>query len=164
MKNSKIIIILLVVIIIMLGYMTFARKPQTEIVQVQDQTHIQPQTNPNPHWDNPTITGDSTSLVSFSLTPGQEVSGKVTLTGSLKGYFNEGSTPLWITDESKTKVYLQTPLSSTGDWMVNTPIAFSKTVDFSSMPKGKAYLEIKADNPSGLPQYESSIWIPIVIK
>jgi hypothetical protein len=112
----------------------------------------------------PQVEGNKNDLGSFSIKPGQEVSGKMTATGILSGgYFFEANVGVRILDANK-KVLKNGYGMATADWMTAGPIPFTTTIDFTGLPKGKAYVEIRADNPSGLPEYDMSIFIPIVIK
>ncbi len=111
------------------------------------------------------IEGNKEDLVSFSITPGQEVSGKVHATGMLSGgYFFEANVPISVLDEQKNVIFM---VPGTGaEWMTSKPVSFSVDFDFSKAPKGKGYIKITQDDPSGgesgLPI--RSVLIPIVIK
>lgn len=50
------------------------------------------------------------------------------------------------------------------DWMTVEPVEFEGNIDFTGLTKGPAYFEIHNDNPSGLPENDKSIQIPIIIK
>ncbi len=112
----------------------------------------------------PQITGNKDDLVSFSIKPGQEVSGKITATGSVKGgYFFEANIGVNVLDANKKLLRAGYGMSTT-DWMTSAPVAFTTSLDFTGLPKGNAYIEIHNDNASGLPENDKSIFIPIVIK
>ena len=107
----------------------------------------------------------SGDLVSFSIAPGQEVSGKVKFIGKLKdGYFFEGGN---ITVNVVTLLNQQLlergTASPTSDW-TKPPVSFTGTIDFSSLPKGTADLRIMNDNASGLSKNDKTILIPINIE
>lgn len=109
------------------------------------------------------IEGNKEDLVSFSIRSGQEVSGKTVLTGSIKGgYFFEGNIIINILDENR-KIIKESNANATGDWMTDKTVPFKGNLDFSNLPKGKAYIEIHNDNASGLPENDKSILIPIII-
>ncbi len=114
----------------------------------------------------PQVEGRKDDLVSFSISPGQEVSGKVHATGSVKGgYFFEANIVINILDANKNKThYGPGHANATTDWTTAGPVSFALDFDFSIMPKGPAYIEIHNDNASGLPQNDKSILVPIVIK
>jgi len=115
----------------------------------------------------PQVEGNKEDLVSFSIKPGQEVSGKMTATGSVGGYYFEGSFPITILDANKnTTAYGPGFATATSDWMTNKPVPFTANFDFSVMPKGNYYIKLMQDDPSGgesgLPV--RFVIIPIVVK
>lgn len=116
----------------------------------------------------PQIEGNKEDLVSFSIKPGQEVSGKMKVTGTIKGgYFFEGNLPMIILDVNKNiTMYGPGHATATTDWMTAGPVSFETEVDFSIIPKGDAYIKIIQDDPSGGESglIVRSIIIPIIIK
>lgn len=112
---------------------------------------------------NTAILGNQQDLVSFSLTPGSSVSGKMTVTGSVKGgYFFEGNILINIRAVDNTLLRAGHGQATT-DWMTAEPVSFSADVDFTGLPKGEAYLVIHNDNPSDMRENDKEIAIPIVI-
>jgi len=110
------------------------------------------------------ISGHTADLVSFSVSPGEKVSGVLDFTGTVKNnYFFEANIVVNILDNNK-KLLKQGHASSTTDWMTSGPVSFAGSIDLSGLPQGLAYIEIANDNPSGLPENSKSIYIPIVIK
>ena len=111
----------------------------------------------------PVISGNKDDLVSFSILPGQKVSGVVKITGSIKNnYFFEGNILVNILASDK-KLLKAGHGTATTPWMTSGPVSFETSLDFSSLPQGIAYIEIHNDNPSGLPQNDKSILVPVVI-
>ena len=53
---------------------------------------------------------------------------------------------------------------ATTDWMTAGEISFEGNIDFTNLPKGKAYFEIHNDNPSDIRANDKSILIPIIIE
>lgn len=157
-KNNKILILLsLVIITFVIVYVFIAPKSVTApVVENKDITTA-------PH-----IEGNTNDLVSFSIQPGQEVSGKMKVTGVIKGgYFFEGNLPMIILDANKNiTLYGPGHATATTDWMTAGPVSFETEFNFSTMPKGEAYIKIIQDDPSGgesgIPV--QSIIIPILIK
>ena len=110
------------------------------------------------------IYGDSPDLISFSILPGQEVSGIVKFTGKLNGgYFFEGgniTVNVVTLSQQLLKRGVGTP---TSDW-TKSPVSFGGTLDFTSLPKGLADIRIMNDNKSGLAKNDKNILIPINIE
>lgn len=114
----------------------------------------------------PQIQGNSEDLISFSILPNSEVKGVISYRGEIKGgYFFEGNILIAVTDINK-KVIKQSNAMSTTDWMTDGPVKFEGNMDFSNLPKGKAYLKIQQDDPSGGESGKAikEIFIPIIIK
>lgn len=110
------------------------------------------------------IFGDKQDLVSFSIAPGQEVSGIMKFIGILNGgYFSGGSNikvDIVTLKQQLLKSEVGTPIS---DWTKN-PVSFRGILDFTSLPKGLADIRIMNVNTSGLPQNNKDILIPINIE
>ena len=110
------------------------------------------------------IYGNTQDLVSFSITPGQKVSGVVKFTGVLKGgYFFEGAKiPFNVVSLDQTILKTGNALP-TSEW-TKDPVSFSGTIDFTSLPKGVADIRINNDNASGLKKNDKNILIPVIIE
>ncbi len=151
MKGKIIAIILVLVAIILLAPIMF--RPKDAIAPVQNGKTPEVQ-----------IEGNKEDLVSFSINPGQEVSGIVKTAGVIKGgYFFEANILTNILDSNK-KLLKAGHGTATTDWMTSEPVTFTTNLDFTNLPKGKGYIEIHNDNASGLPENDKSVLIPIVIK
>lgn len=110
------------------------------------------------------ILGNKDDLVSFSITPGQKVSGLLNFSGSVRGaYFFEANIVINILDSDKNLLKASNTMATT-DWMTSEPVSFAGSIDLAGLPKGPAYFEIHNDNASGLSEYDKSIQIPIVIE
>ncbi|OGI88414.1 hypothetical protein A2995_00965 [Candidatus Nomurabacteria bacterium RIFCSPLOWO2_01_FULL_33_24] len=160
-SKNNIIIILLVVLIALLAYFAFL-KPKS----ANDNFQIPAGDTVN-EKDNLEILGNKEDLVSFSISPGQEMSGVQKITGVIKGaYFFEGEMSFGIKGQTIIKTMSEPHgfATATTDWMTGDPVSFETTIDFSNFSKGPAYIEIHNDNASGLPEYNKSILIPIIIE
>jgi quinol-cytochrome oxidoreductase complex cytochrome b subunit len=111
----------------------------------------------------PQISGNKDDLVFFSVLPNQVVSGVENFIGSVKnGYFFEANILINVLDANKNLIKAGHAMA-TADWMTTDPVGFGGSVDFTNLPKGPAYIEIRNDNPSDNREYDKSIFIPIVI-
>lgn len=158
MKNNKIITLLIIIIVVALVYLAF--KPKSATAPIGD--------NSKEEIVLPQIEGNKEDLVSFSIKPGQEVSGVMKATGVLSGgYFFEGNLPVAILDANKNlTTYGPGHGQATTDWMTSGPVSFEVNFDFSKMPKGNAYIKLTQDDPSGGESGRPirSVLIPILIK
>ena len=111
------------------------------------------------------ILGNKNDLVSFSINPGDSVSGNINIVGSVKnGYFFEGNILINVLDYNK-KIILNGNGNAITDWATTERVGFNTAIDFTYLPKGPAYIEIRNDNP-GYPKegINKSILIPVIIK
>jgi hypothetical protein len=94
------------------------------------------------------IQGDKDDLVSFSILPDTKVKGILSYRGVIKGgYFFEGNILINILDLDK-KVLKASNGIAKSDWMTVEQVDFEGNIDFTNIPKGSAYFEIKQDDPS----------------
>ncbi len=111
------------------------------------------------------ILGDRDDLVAFSVVPNTKIHGPLSYSGIVKGgYFFEGNILINILDSNK-RILKQSNAIAKGEWMTTDPIIFEGNIDFTNLPKGEAFFEIKKDNPGSPSEgIDKSILIPIVIK
>lgn len=148
------LLIALVIVVLFVVYKQYAPTPSPSL----------PDTNKVGTTPAPAISGDTGNFVSFSIAPGAKVSGKMTATGSVKGaYFFEANLVMQILDANKN-VLRSFPGSATTDWMTSEPVSFTTDLDFTGLAKGPGYIRIHNDNPSGLPENDRSIDIPVTIE
>ena len=112
----------------------------------------------------PAITGDTKNLVSFSLASGATITDIAHVSGEIKGvYFFEGKAQGFLLDENK-KVLNTFPLEATSNWLTADGVSFTASIDTTSALPGAGYIRLKNDNPSGDPEKDKFIDIPIVIQ
>jgi hypothetical protein len=86
-----------------------------------------------------------------------------TVTGKAPGsWYFEASFPIQIHDANNNKVG-QGIATALSDWMTTGDVAFKADITIDSYT-GPATLVLIKDNPSGLPEYDDSVSIPIVIQ
>lgn len=95
----------------------------------------------------------------------QEVKSPIKITGKARGFwFFEGSFPIDLVDSSGN-IITSTIATSTEGWMTENFIDFSATLEFSKPTSTiHALLVLKKDNPSGNPDFDASIFIPVLLK
>ncbi len=155
-KTGKIILWLVIIALIVLGILFFGRKV--------DNTENQITETPNYEFVNE-ILGKKEDLLDFSILPGTKVpNGILSYRGTIQGaWFFEGNILINILDKDKNPL-LQSNAVATSDWMTAGPVDFEGNIDFTNLPKGNLYFEIKNDNASGEPQFDKNILIPIVLE
>ncbi len=80
--------------------------------------------------------------------------------GQARGtWYFEASFPVKLVDE-KGAVIAQTPAQAQGEWMTEDFVPFEATLTFTAT-SGKGTLVLERDNPSGLPQNDAQVRIPV---
>ncbi len=89
------------------------------------------------------------------------ISSPLSISGTSSGWYFEGVFPIELLDANNV-VIAETLAAAQGDWMTASPVPFLAVMSFSPQPAGSAgMLILRADNPSGLPQYDESYVIPV---
>lgn len=93
------------------------------------------------------------------------VNSPITITGSARGtWYFEASFPLELRDASG-KVIAQHYAQAQSDWMTENFVPFKASLAYPPQPKGSTgTLILRKDNPSGLPEYDNSVEIPIIFQ
>lgn len=96
------------------------------------------------------------------IKPGNLVLPQFTVTGEARGmWYFEGSFPAEVLDKDGA-VIAQAPASAITDWMTEEFVPFRVTLDVGSY-SGPATLVLKRDNPSGLPENDATLSVPIEV-
>jgi len=151
---SKIIIGVLIVLVLIFGYFAFYKNRQTgELVNQNNDDYQIPvgDTKDDADVSEQNYLGNREDLLSFSIASGSKVSGKITVSGSIKGgYFFEGNLPITILDANKNQTsYGPGHGDATTDWMTAGAVSFKIDFDFSKIPNGYYFIKITQDDPSG---------------
>lgn len=97
--------------------------------------------------------------------PGGVVGKEFVVTGDARGsWFFEASFPIDIVGENGN-IIGGSFATAEGEWMTTDFVSFkSEIIDLPSAYTGPAWLVLKKDNPSGLPENDASVWVPIVVE
>lgn len=99
----------------------------------------------------------------LSVESGQEITSPLTVEGEAKGtWFFEASFPIKITDESGN-ILGTSYTQAQSDWMTEDFVPFTGKITYASKTGGNGFLVLAKDNPSGLPEYDKEIKIPVVL-
>ena len=150
------IIGILGLIIIILAWVLFATPAPVEAPTVSTSS---PQATSTPQ------TGALHERVVVTSPKANAIVGKtVIVSGSAPGtWYFEASFPIQIRDKDNNKIG-QGIAQAQGDWMTTEQVTFTSTVSLSGNYTGLATVVLLRDNPSGLPENEDSLEIPIVIQ
>ena len=99
--------------------------------------------------------------------PNSTVESPLTITGQARGYwYFEASFPVVLVDWDG-KIIAQGIAQAQGEWMTEDFVPFEATLIFVADPNAysnRGALILRKDNPSGLPEYDDALEIPVVIK
>jgi len=99
--------------------------------------------------------------------PNQTITSPLTVTGQARGYwFFEASFPVVLVDWDG-RIIAQGIATAKGDWMTADFVPFEATLTFAvdkNAYSNRGALILKKDNPSGLPQNDDALEVPVVIK
>lgn len=113
--------------------------------------------------EQPVITNPKENLIKVtSPTPNQKISSPLTISGEARGYwYFEASFPAELVD-SNGVILWQGPVQASTDWMTENFVPFEIQIPFIK-PAGETSgkLILHKDNPSGLPENDDSIEIPV---
>jgi hypothetical protein len=97
------------------------------------------------------------------LTAGDSVESPISITGKARGsWFFEASFPVHLIDRSGN-LLTSTIATALSDWMTGEFVPFSAELKYDVATKTPVELVLAADNPSGLPQNDREIKIPLIL-
>lgn len=93
--------------------------------------------------------------------PGATVTSPLMVSGRARGgWYFEASFPVRLLDADRNELAIA-PAQAQGDWMTTEFVPFSVTLNFTTTATN-GLLVLEKDNPSGLPENDASIEIPVV--
>lgn len=104
-------------------------------------------------------------IVVGSPAPGSTIASPLTVSGRARGtWFFEGDFPMVIIDANGS-VLGQSYCTAQGPWMTKEFVAFEGKITFERPASGgKAVLLLKKDNPTGKPEHDDALEIPVFIR
>jgi hypothetical protein len=95
----------------------------------------------------------------------QEIKSPIKISGKVKGnWFFEGSFPIQLVD-ADGNILGRSIATSTSDWMTSDFIPFTSELSFEKPTSTiRVVLILKNDNPSGNPDLDQNIFIPLILK
>ncbi len=113
------------------------------------------------------IVDHSDRIVLVSPAPLDTVSSPVTLTGKARGtWFFEASFPVSIVNWDGL-VIGEGIATAEGDWMTEAFVPFTATISYTADPNAysnQGTLILRRDNPSGLPENDDALEIPVILQ
>ncbi len=100
----------------------------------------------------------------LSVKKGQEITSPLIIEGEAKGtWFFEANFPIKIIDE-QGNVLGTSYVQAQSDWMTEDYVPFKGQITYASKTGGNGFLVLSKDNPSGLPEHDKEIKIPVVLQ
>lgn len=102
------------------------------------------------------------SVVVDTPESGSVISSPVSVSGKARGaWFFEASFPVEVIDANGSSLGMGIAQAK-GDWMTEDYVPFNASVSFTKPVTEKGFVLFKKDNPSGLPENDATIAIPII--
>lgn len=101
-------------------------------------------------------------IIVDSPKPDEIIKTPFTISGKARGnWFFEASFPIELVKENREKI-VTAIAQAQSEWMTSDFVPFKATIEFPVNLTGKGQLILKKDNPSGLPEYDNQIEIPVI--
>lgn len=99
-----------------------------------------------------------------SVKAGDTITSPLVITGEARGmWFFEASFPITLEDANGN--LLVTAVAQAGsDWMTEDFVPFTATLTFNRGTSTQGFLVFKKDNPSGLPEHDAELRLPVVLE
>ncbi len=138
-------IILIIVAISGVAYWAFFREPSSPETPINIETPVSVVSPVH------VFTPEAESLVTSPLP----------VTGEARGtWYFEASFPVRIED-ANGKMLGQVPAQAQGEWMTESFVPFVATLPFATSTTATGFLVLQKDNPSGLPEYDAEVRVPV---
>jgi hypothetical protein len=123
----------------------------------------EPAPGPAPAIPDPNGPEAKANLITVAnVAPGDQVASPLVVTGEARGYwYFEASFPVKLLDGNGAQLAL-VPAQALTDWMTEDFVPFSVTLNFPPPATATGTLMLMKDNPSGEPQNDDFLAIPVV--
>lgn len=122
---------------------------------------LTPPTSPTP---TPTAFVAQYGIELITPLPNTVITSPVEITGRAPGsWFFEASAPVKIVDD-KSNVIASGNIQAQGNWMTTELVMFTSSLTFTNPKSDTGFLVLSKDNPSGKPQQDQQVIIPIRFK
>lgn len=89
------------------------------------------------------------------------VTSPLAVSGDARGtWYFEASFPVELLDADRNRIAV-VPAAAQGEWMTENFVPFRATLDFTPPATDTGFLVVKKDNPSGLPEHDAHVEIPV---
>lgn len=164
-KMWMVIAVLLFIVILVMTYLLFALPtPQTNNPVATTTPETPVVVTPEPVDEEPVNQPLSSRVIVSSPQPNTTVGRTFQVAGRAPGnWFFEADFPLQVRDKDGN-VIARTFASAQGEWMTTELVGFTSTIHIDTVYTGEATLILLRNNPSGLPEHDDAVEVPIVIQ
>jgi len=107
------------------------------------------------------VTSKEDLIVVETPTPNSVVTSPLTVKGKARGFwFFEASFPVRVKND-KGEILGTGIAQAEGEWMTENFVPFTTTINFNAGAATNGVLVLEKDNPSGLPEYDDKLEIPV---
>lgn len=146
---KKTILILLIVAAVLVGSVFFFKPSEAPVKES------------NGNMEEPEFTGKPDLIFASNIQAGDKIQNPVLVRGEARGYwFFEASFPVEVRDGSGN-VLGRGIATAEGEWMTEEFVPFFATIEFSPGGNTEGFLAFVKDNPSGLPEHDDELLIPV---
>lgn len=120
-------------------------------------------------WESAYVNASPDLIRNISVSAGDRITSPLTVTGEARGFwFFEASFPVVLVDWDG-RVIAEHYATAEGEWMTEEFVPFSFTLEFETPPGpggliNRGALILQRDNPSGLPENDAAVEIPILFE
>lgn len=142
------VIALAVVIVALLAVFVFVPGPRRAVVPAEN--------SPQSSLSDKIVVSDPSS--------GARIVSPLSFSGKARGmWFFEGSFPVRIIDEAENTIGAGIATAD-GEWMTEEFVPFRGNVTFVAGASGRGFVVFKKDNPSGMPERDEEVRVPVVFR
>jgi hypothetical protein len=103
-------------------------------------------------------------IVLSSPLPNDTVTSPLVVSGEARGtWYFEASFPVRLLDGNGNEIAVE-PAQAQGDWMTEDFVPYSVVLEFETPSTPNGTLILQKDNPSGLPEHDQSLSIPVLFQ
>lgn len=108
------------------------------------------------------VVGTTSDAIRITVpTANAVITSPLTVTGEARGtWYFEASFPVELLDANRSQVAV-VPAQAQGEWMTENFVPFTAMLNFTPPTAETGFLVLKKDNPSGLPEHDGHIEIPV---
>ncbi len=160
-KTWLIIVLVLFATIVAVTTFLFARSASRPTPIVEQTSTPEVEETPEKEWQAPAPL--SSRVMVTSPQKDQAVGHTFVVAGTAPGpWFFEAQFPMQVRD-MEGNVIGRALATAQGEWMTEQQVTFTATMNIDSTYSGPAKLILIKDNPSGMPEHDDAVEIPITI-